>query len=182
MGPRSIRTGSFQSFWVIRDFKNRINIVWKTTLRQQITKYLFSQWKVKPISHYPLWSLLLCFPLWSLLVHSMATSSSIWFKEACLWRHVDSPLFQFPSLEQHGKEGSQEGSSRGPKGDESDEGQESMKVSNMKSYAMLLAGWYRSFQVLARCIWAHTCDALACIWIRSVAMAGVEQKAAWHSS
>ena len=45
-----------------------------------------------------------------------------------------------PSLGQHGKEGSQEGSSRGPKGDESDEGQESMKVSNMKSYAMLLAG------------------------------------------
>ena len=43
MGPRSIRTGSFQSFWVIRDFKNRINIVSKTTLRQEITKCLFSQ-------------------------------------------------------------------------------------------------------------------------------------------
>ena len=42
-GPRCMRTGSFQSFWVIRDFKNRINIVSKTTLRQQITKYLFSQ-------------------------------------------------------------------------------------------------------------------------------------------
>ena len=63
MGPRSIRTGSFQSFWVIRDFKNRINIVSKTTLRQDITKYLFSQWKVKPISHYPLWSLLVTLAL-----------------------------------------------------------------------------------------------------------------------
>ena len=138
------------------------------------------KWNLVPII--PWGSLLLCLPLWSLVMHSMVTSSSIWFKEACLWRHVHSPLFQFPSLEQHGKEGSQEGSSRGPKGDESDEGQESMKVSNMKSYAMLLAGWHRSFQVLARCIWAHTCDALACIWIGSVAMAGVEQKAAWHSS
>ena len=43
LGPSCIRTGSFQSFWVIRDFKNRINIVSKTTLRQEITKYLFSQ-------------------------------------------------------------------------------------------------------------------------------------------
>ena len=36
MGPRSIRTGSFQSFWVtsIRDFKNRINIASKTIIRQ----------------------------------------------------------------------------------------------------------------------------------------------------
>ena len=39
--PSCIRTDSCQSFWVIRDFKNRTNIVSKTTLRQQITKYLF---------------------------------------------------------------------------------------------------------------------------------------------
>ena len=107
-------------------------------------------------------------------MHSMVTSSSIWFKEACLWRHVDSPLFQFPSLDQHGKEGSQEGSSRGPKGDESDEGQEGIKVSSMKSCVMLPAGWHRSFQILATCIWARTWDVRSYTWVWSVAMAGVE--------
>ena len=64
-----------------------------------------------------------------------ASQESVVLSDTCF-------LFEVPLhlSNQHGKEGSQEGSSRGPKGDESDEGQESMKVSNMKSYAMLLAG------------------------------------------
>ena len=36
LGPSCIRTVFFQSFWVIRDFKNRINFASKTIRRQQI--------------------------------------------------------------------------------------------------------------------------------------------------
>ncbi len=48
--------------------------------------------------------------------------------------------FQFSSV-QHGKEGSKEGSSRSPQGDESDEGQEGVEVSAIEILAMLPPGW-----------------------------------------
>ena len=39
---------------------------------------------------------------------------------------------------------------------------------------MLPAGWHRSFQILAACIWARTWDVRSYTWVWSVAMAGVE--------
>ena len=39
---------------------------------------------------------------------------------------------------------------------------------------MLPAGWHRSFQILATCIWARTWDVRSYTWVWSVAMAGVE--------
>ena len=39
---------------------------------------------------------------------------------------------------------------------------------------MLPAGWHRSFQILAACIWVRTWDVRSYTWVWSVAMAGVE--------
>ena len=48
--------------------------------------------------------------------------------------------FRFSSVRQHGKEGSKEGSSRSPQGDESDEGKEGVEVSAIERIAMLPPG------------------------------------------
>jgi len=49
-------------------------------------------------------------------------------------------LFRSPSDQQHGEEGSKEGSRRSPQGDESDEGKEGVEVSAIESKAMLPPG------------------------------------------
>ncbi len=48
--------------------------------------------------------------------------------------------FSVPSDQQHGEEGSKEGSRRSPQGDESDEGKEGVEVSAIESKAMLPPG------------------------------------------
>ena len=62
------------------------------------------------------------------------------------------PRYLYPS-NQHGKEGSKEGRSRSPQGDESDEGQE------VKGHWQLLCfrKGDRLFRFEATCIWAHAC-------------------------
>ena len=67
---------------------------------------------------------------------------------------IPQGTFQFSSV-QHGKEGSKEGSSRSPQGDESDEGQEGVEVSAIEILAMLPPGWHRLFQFLTACTLAH---------------------------
>ena len=91
--------------------------------------------------------------------------------------------FAFPrylswsSAWQHGKEGSKEGSSRSPQGDESDEGKEGVDPSAIdESIAMLPPGWHELAQFAAACICAHSCSLMACSWTPSVVMAGIDKQ------
>ena len=54
LGPSCIRTGSCQSFWGIRDFKNRIDMVSKKINLKKTTHYMIFIFVGKSETYFPL--------------------------------------------------------------------------------------------------------------------------------
>ena len=84
--------------------------------------------------------MLLCLTFWRIawLVLFGSGSRKLVLSDTC----IPKVPFRSPSDQQHGKEGSKEGSRRSPspQGDESDEGKEGVEVEAIRSVAMLPPG------------------------------------------